>query len=140
MNAFISGLIGALIAVMIMLNGTLSNSFSSYSSSIIIHLVGLIALTIILIITKSRLKLQKHIPIYMYSAGAIGVFTVVFNNLSFSQLGVSVTLALGLLGQSVSSIIIDHYGLLNMKVIRFKAKKLIGLAFIIVGIAIMTIF
>ncbi|WP_202906312.1 DMT family transporter, partial [Clostridium botulinum] len=61
-------------------------------------------------------------------------------NLSFSKLGVSLTLALGLLGQSLSSIFIDHFGLLGMKVIKFEKKKCIGLLFIILGIFIMTVF
>ncbi|ENK1243528.1 DMT family transporter [Clostridium botulinum] len=139
-NNLISAFIGALIAIMTLFNGTLSNTFESYTSSIIIHVIGLFSITFVLLISRSKFKIQKEIPIYLYSAGAIGVFTVVFSNLSFSKLGVSLTLALGLLGQSLSSIFIDHFGLLGMKVIKFEKKKCIGLSFIILGIFIMTIF
>ena len=76
----------------------------------------------------------------MYSAGAIGVFTVLFNNITFSTLGVSLTIALGLFGQSMASIVIDHYGLLGMKVIKFNPNKLVGLVLIILGIIVMAIF
>ncbi|MDS1003043.1 DMT family transporter [Clostridium sp. FAM 1755] len=139
-NNLISAFIGALIAIMTLFNGTLSNTFENYTSSIIIHVIGLFSITFVLLISRSKFKIQKEIPIYLYSAGAIGVFTVVFSNLSFSKLGVSLTLALGLLGQSLSSIFIDHFGLLGMKVIKFEKKKCIGLSFIILGIFIMTIF
>lgn len=139
-NNLISAFIGALIAIMTLFNGTLSNTFGNYTSSIIIHVIGLFSITFVLLITRSRIKIKKGIPVYLYSAGAIGVFSVVFSNLSFSKLGVSLTLALGLLGQSLSSIFIDHFGLLGMKVIKFEKKKCIGLLFIILGIFIMTVF
>ncbi|MEJ9170093.1 DMT family transporter, partial [Bacillus thuringiensis] len=63
-----------------------------------------------------------------------------FNNISFSVLGASITIALSLLGQSIASIVIDHFGLLGMKVAKCEKKKLIGLCFISSGIIIMTIY
>ena len=48
----------------------------------------------------------------MYTGGLIGVLTVIFSSLGFSKLGVSLTVSLGLFGQLVTSIIIDHFGLL----------------------------
>ncbi len=140
MNNLISAFIGALIAIMIMFNGTLSNSFGNYMSTIIIHIVGLFFIVLILILSKSKIKIDSEVPLYLYSAGAIGVFTVLFNNLSFSILGVSIPIALGLLGQSLTSIVIDHFGLLGMKTLKFDKKKYIGLLLIIIGIFIMTIF
>ena len=139
-NRFISIIIGAIISVMILSNGTLSNAFGIFSSSIIIHIVGLIAIILVLILSKSKYKIDRQIPLYLYSAGAIGVFTVAFTNLSFAKLGVSLTLALGLLGQSIISIIIDHFGMLGMKIMRFNHKKYIGLFLIAFGIFIMTIY
>ncbi|ACQ53155.1 DMT family transporter [Clostridium botulinum] len=139
-NNLISAFIGTLIAIMTLFNGTLANTFGNYTSSIIIHVIGLFSITFVLLISRSKFKIQKGIPVYLYSAGAIGVFSVIFSNLSFSKLGVSLTLALGLLGQSLSSIFIDHFGLLGMKVIKFEKKKCIGLLFIILGIFIMTVF
>ena len=138
MNNITSTFIGALIAIMILFNGTLSNALGNYTSSVIIHIVGLFCMVSILLISKSKVKFEKGIPLYLYSAGIIGVFTVLFNNLTFYKLGVSITLALGLLGQSLCSIIVDHFGLLGMKVVRFENRKYIGLFYIIFGIIIMT--
>ena len=135
-----SGLIGVLISVMIAFNGILSNNIGNYPSVIVIHIIGLIGISFILIINKVKLNFGKNIPIYLYSAGAIGVFTVLFNNLSFNTLGVSLTLALGLLGQSVASVVIDHYGLLGMKVIKFKKEKMLGFIIISLGIMTMTLY
>lgn len=140
MNNLLSFLIGALISIMIMINGILSGSVGNYLSVVIIHIVGLIAMILILILNKAKIPFIKGLPLYLYSAGAIGVFTVLFNNISFTALGVSVPLALGLLGQSLTSIIIDHFGLLGMKIIKFDRKKSFGLLLITLGIIIMTIF
>lgn len=139
-NRLISIIVGAIISVMILYNGTLSNALGNFSSSIIIHIVGLISIILVIILSKSKLKIHRQIPLYLYSAGAIGVFTVVFTNLSFTKLGVSLTLALGLLGQSIFSIIIDHFGMLGMRIMRFNQKKYIGLFLIAFGIFIMTIY
>lgn len=140
MNNLVSAFIGVLIAVMIMINGTLSNALGNYTSTIIIHIIGLIPIILVLLASRKKLIINKDVPFYLYSAGAIGVFPILFNNLTFSALGVSLTLALGLLGQSLASIIIDHFGLLGMKVIKYQKKKLIGLVFIISGIAVMAVF
>lgn len=140
MNNLISAFIGALISIMIMINGTLSNALGNYTSSTIIHFIGLVSITIVLILRKSKFISFKGIPIYMFSAGAIGVFTILINNITFNMLGVSLTLALGLLGQTLISILIDHFGLLGMKVVKYKKNKLIGLLFIVLGIYVMAVY
>ena len=135
-----SALIGVLLSIMIAINGILARNIGNYSSVVIIHIVGLIGISFILLIKKIKFNLRKDIPIYLYSAGAIGVFTVLFSNISFNRLGVSISLALCLLGQSLASIIIDHYGLLGMEVIKFKKEKILGLIIICFGIITMTLY
>jgi len=140
MNKLSSGFVGGLIAIMILFNGTLSNAIGNYQSTVIVHLVGLIGIIMILIVGKSKIRFFKSVPLYAYSAGVIGVLPILFNNISFAVLGVSITLALGLLGQSLTSLVVDHYGLFNMTVVKFNKRKLVGLTIIIIGILIMTIY
>jgi bacterial/archaeal transporter family-2 protein len=140
MYSLLSAFIGVLITIMILLNGVLSQKLGNYSSTFTIHLVGLILISIILIVRKSEISFNKDIPIYLYSGGFLGVFTILFNNISFNHLGASLTLALGLLGQSICSLILDHYGVLGMKVVKFKKEKLLGLIIIASGIVIMTLY
>lgn len=132
--------IGSLIALMTSFNGLLSTYTGNYLSSIIIHLVGLISVTCIICIKKSKLTFQKSLPLYLYSAGIIGVFTVLFNNFTFIPLGATLTMALGLFGQTISSIIIDHFGLFETKISKFNYQKFIGLGFIVLGLIIMVIY
>jgi bacterial/archaeal transporter family-2 protein len=140
MYRLLSALIGVLITIMVLLNGVLSQKLGNYSSTFIIHLLGLTLMSIIVIVKKNKISFSKDIPIYLYSGGILGVFTILFNNISFNLLGASLTLALGLLGQSICSLVVDHYGVLGMRVVKFKKEKLLGLIIIALGIVIMTIY
>jgi bacterial/archaeal transporter family-2 protein len=140
MYNLLSLLIGAIIAVMVAINGELSGSLGNYFSLIIIHLLGFLVILGIMVFKKIKLSFRNGLPLYLYSAGAISVFTVMFNNLSYAALGVSLPIALGLLGQIITSLAFDHYGILGMPKIRFKKKKIVGLLIIVIGISIMTFF
>ncbi|MCF0149325.1 MAG: DMT family transporter [Clostridium sp.] len=140
MYNILSLLTGLLITLMISLNGILSNHLGNYSSTLIIHIVGSILLTLVLFLKKIKISYSKNIPIIFYSAGIIGVFTVLFNNISFTAIGASLTISLGLLGQTITSLFIDSFGLMEMKKVKFEKKKIFGLSLIILGIVVMTIY
>lgn len=140
MYNFLSFFTGILITIMISLNGILSKHLGNYSSILVIHILGFLILTLILTFKKYKIRFSKDIPLILYSAGTIGVFTVLFNNISFSALGAALTISLGLLGQTISSIIIDSFGLIKMQTISFKKEKILGLLLIILGIVVMTIY
>lgn len=127
---------GILLAIMVLLNGDMGTAYGNYNSSVLIHFIGLIGIIVVLFATKSKMSI-KHISPFLFSGGAIGVLTVLFSNVGYQFLGISMTLALGLLGQTISSMIIDEYGLLGMKVEKFNRKKIIGVVFIIAGIIVM---
>ena len=139
MNYFISIFTGIILAIMISLNGQVSGIAGSYTSSVIIHLVGLFGIILVLIFTKSKIGNLKGIPFYMFTGGLIGILTVLFTNASYIGLGVSLTVSISLLGQLVTSLVIDHFGYFNMPVSEFDKKKILGLIIIIVGIYVMTL-
>ncbi len=138
MYNFLSLLIGAFISIMIAFNGELSDGLGNHFSLVIIHLIGFLAILGILIFKKIKISFRNSVPLYLYSAGAISVFTVMFNNLSYAALGVSLPIALGLLGQLLTSLAFDNYGILGMRKIPFNMKKLLGLLIILIGISVMT--
>lgn len=132
--------IGFLVALMVTANGVLAKGAGDMFSVLIIHMVGLVAISIILLVTRKKFSSLRGIPIYLFSAGAIGVFTVLFNNMTINQLGVSLTVAMALFGQSIASVIIDHYGLLGMEVHKFQKEKIVGFLMIGIGIVFLTIY
>lgn len=138
-NYFISIFTGVLLSIMLYLNGSVGEAAGNYASSVIIHIIGLIGIILVLLIKKSKLENIKGIPLYMFSGGLIGVLTVVFSNISFSNLGVSLTVSVCLLGQLITSIIIDHFGFFNLPISKFNKRKILGISAIIIGICVMTI-
>ena len=127
---------GMIISIMVASNGGLTSQYGLYSATVLIHVIGLIAITILVFINKDKI-LHKRQAWYLYTPGLIGVFTVVFTNFAFFRISVSSIMALGLLGQCVAGIIIDHYGLMKMPKCPFVKQKLIGIIFIVLGIASM---
>ncbi len=128
---------GILIAVMVSINGLLDTYLGGFSTLVVFHTVGLITLIGILLIKRERISLSKDIPIYLYLGGAIGVGMVFSNIVCFKALGVSLTLALGIIGQISFATVIDHFGLLGMDRHPFQKGKITGFLIIFLGIILM---
>lgn len=122
---------------MIALNGGLTGVYGVWLAAVIIHVTGLFFVLAWLAAKRENPFRHPRLPLYLYGAGVIGFFTTLFNNMAFGTISVSAILALCLLGQSLFSICIDHFGLFGMQKTPFKAKKIIGLLFIALGIAFM---
>lgn len=136
MYYLLSFLTGLLIAVMIAINGGLTLHYGIYSATIIIHLVGLVLISLLLLGKRHRFW-RKGTAWYLLLGGALGVAATVFNNVSFGKISVSAILALGLLGQSLVGLFIDQWGLMNMPRHRFHISKLAGLLLMLAGITVM---
>lgn len=134
MYYFLSVLSGLMIAGMIAVNGELTTAYGVYTASVIIHMTGLVLVGLILLLRKKRLFQSGRPPLPFFLGGVIGSLTTVFNNAAFGGISVSAILALGLLGQSITSILLDHFGLLQMPRRTFSLIKLPGLAFVLLGI------
>lgn len=128
----LSVILGLLGTVMVTMNGKLGSHYGTYSAAAIIHILGM--LTISAIVLFKRERFTKKQPFWLYLGGAVGFFTVIFNNMAFGQISVSAILALGLLGQSLASLVFDQFGLLHMPKHPFNFKKLFGIALVMLGI------
>ncbi len=137
MLPFLSIISGVLIAIMIAQNGGLASSLGNYHSTVAVHVVGLLSILLWMLFRREKLHWDRSTPWAYYLGGALGVITVVTNNLCFFSLGVSLTLATGLLGQCVAGGIVDHFGLFGLPKVPFRKQHLISFGFIIAGIAIM---
>ncbi len=136
MYYFLSLLIGVVISFMIAANGDLNAAIGLHSSTVVIHVVGLTVVSIFLIVKKIN-PFKNRQPWYLYTAGVMGVLATAGNSYAFEPLGVSAILALGLLGQTVTGIIVDHFGLFGMNVYKFKKKRVFGFLIMLVGIVFM---
>lgn len=125
---------GVLLAIMLFFNGMLTSITGAYSSNLIFHLVGFLFILAICIVRKEKGLHFKEIPMVFFLPGVLSVLTIVLNNMCIPKLGITLTIGISLFGQLLISNLIDHFGLFEMKVNKFKKEKLIGFSIILVGI------
>lgn len=137
MYSFFSLLVGMLIAIMITINGELSGAFGVFLAAVIIHVVGSVFAFLMMTLTREKLTFRKKLPLWFYLGGILGVVTTFCNNFAFGKISLTSIIALVLLGQTITSLMIDTFGFMGMKRYPFKMYKLIGLSFAALGILMM---
>lgn len=135
----LSALSGVMIAVMILANGRLSTAWGSWAAAVIIHLVGLGVLLAWLAIRRVNPFVRRGMPWSLYLGGAVGAVATVLTNMATPEIGVSATLALGLLGQTAASALIDGFGLMGARKARPNIRTAAGMALIAAGIWVMSL-
>ena len=131
-------LAGAIIAVMVSCNGMLQAAVGDWTAVVIIHIIGLATIGLVVGFRRKRLHLiDRSLSPFLYTAGVLGVFTTVFNNLCYAPLGAALMLALTLLGQLTCACVIDQFGLFGMEKRAFNSKKLAGFALMALGLGAM---
>lgn len=137
MIQFLTFLTGVILAVMISINGNLSDIYGVFWATVIIHAVGSIVAGIMFLFQKERRPLWRYAPKWIYLGGVIGVFTTVANNLATQYISITSIIALGLMGQILAAICIDCLGLFEMKKIKFQKKTIVSIVFAMIGITVM---
>ncbi|MCL2204088.1 MAG: DMT family transporter [Defluviitaleaceae bacterium] len=141
MYYFLALLTGIFITTMVTLNGGLTAAHGLYSATVMIHGVGFVVISAMLVFKREWpfTRAGSHPPLHLYLGGAIGVATVLLTNYAFGSISVSALLALGLFGQSLTGIAVDQFGLFGMKKYPFNRRKLLGLSLMLVGIGVMVL-
>lgn len=130
-------LTGIVLAVMISVNGNLTAQYGAFPAAAIIHAVGVVAAGVLCALQKDKKKLTGHKPFWIYLGGAVGVATTVFQNLAFGKISMTSIVALGLLGQTAASLLVDSFGLMGMKRHPFPKENIPGLILSLIGILVM---
>ena len=138
MNYFISVCIGIVIAVMIAVNGLLTRVTGSYGATVLIHVSGLVTCCILVLLIRPKIKVAGKSKWLLLSGGLWGLAATVFNNVSFLYIGVTPITALGLLGQSVTSLSMDALEVFRPRP-RYTWRTVAGLLLLMAGIVIMLV-
>ncbi|MBL8968922.1 MAG: DMT family transporter, partial [Spirochaetaceae bacterium] len=128
--------LGALITLMNRINSDLAAIVGTYASSLVIHVAGLAAVSLALLV-RPEPRPTRRLPPYRYSGGLVGVATVFLCNAVYGALDASLAVALALLGQMLGSILIDATGFLGRTKYPFRARNLPGLALACAGAALL---
>lgn len=137
MSTLLGTLSGILYAIMNTMNSVLGTSFGQFSASVIIHIVGLFCCFFICL---GKLKTLKGISPLLLTGGALGVLTVIFSSVAVASIGLVLTLVLSLVGQTLTSIAIDHYGILGMEQRPFTKRGALSLCFLVLGLVVMILW
>lgn len=129
---------GLLLSIMVTFNGLLSGVTNTYFSNVVYHSIGLIFFGIIVFTMREKLPHIKLKPIH-FIPGVLGSLTIILNNIVIGAIGVTLMTAFTLVGQVLTSLAIDHWGLLGKKVTKPTPKQWFGVAVMIVGLTIMVL-
>lgn len=133
----LTALAAVLIAVMVAVNGALGAAFGLHLSVVVIHAVGFLFTSAVALVRRAHPLRVRGIPAVLFTGGAIGYFTTLFNNMAVGKISLTALLALSLLGQAATSLVIDQFGFFGMPVRKFSAARLAGLTATAAGIAVL---
>jgi len=133
---------GVLLALMINVNSELAATTSAFFASWIAHGVGSVVALLLYLIFKSRGRSHEKVEVKKryWFGGIPGAFTVVLASITVqSDIGLTGTLALALIGQFALSLLIEHFGLFNQPSVRLSLANLVPTLFVTTG-ALLIIF
>jgi bacterial/archaeal transporter family-2 protein len=76
-------------------------------------------------------------PIHHYIGGLAGFSVIASITFVFPRLGASLALAIMVLGQGAMALAIDHHGLWGMPALPVTGTRLLGIAFLVIGIVLL---
>lgn len=135
-----AALAGAFIPVMAALNARLGRTLGEPLHAVwCLFAVGLLAASVASVAVNGRLpgiSALRGVPPMSLAGGLIVGFYVVSVTLLVPRLGVGPTILFAVSAQILTSSLIDHFGLLGMPLRPIGTARALGLALLIVGLAI----
>ncbi|WP_146553965.1 DMT family transporter [Rummeliibacillus sp. SL167] len=107
-------------------------------ASTISFITGAVALFIISLFGQG-IKISKEwmeTPWWIWTGGLLGAFYVVATVILIPKIGATSTVVYILAGQVLASVLIDHFGLLNVQIHTINLPRLMGITLVICGMII----
>lgn len=127
---------GILMAVQGALNGALSKVIGTWETTFIVHLIGLILLSIMLVgfsVGRIDTATLSQAPWYTYLGGVISVFIIYLVAASIPKIGAANATTAIIVGQVTMAVIIDHLGLFGLQADAFTYRQGLGIILLAVG-------
>ncbi len=139
MFSFLAFLTGVLSTVTVSQNGQLAAFYGDYTAAALVHFVGLCTVLVLRLAMRKRMPAKEHAPLWMFMGGVVGVGTLVFTTMAYGGVDVTAIVGLCLLGQTLTSVVVDHFGLFGAPRRAFAPFQLCGLAAVAAGAAVMVL-
>jgi bacterial/archaeal transporter family-2 protein len=142
MNAFTPLLVvvaGSCVAFQQLLNANLGKALqSAWWSALVSYLGGTIALATLLVILREPLfkpASATSAPLIAWAGGIFGAIFIATSVIMIPRLGVATVMTLIVVGQLLSSLVFDHFGLLGTPQHQITFVRFLGAACLIAGAA-----
>ncbi len=83
---------------------------------------------------------SKNAPVIAWTGGLLGAFFVSAIAASVPRLGVALTFSLAIAGQMLITLVIDHFGFLDVPVKEISVPRVLGVVLIVVGVIVIRRF
>jgi transporter family-2 protein len=130
------------LSVQVGMNSQLRRTLQNANSAALISfLVGTAGLLVLLLVTRAEMPSRDtfaSVPLWAWFGGLLGAFYVASSTVVASQLGTSSLLALALLGQLATALVIDHFGWLGLPEVPLTLTRLSGVGLLAAGVWLIT--
>jgi transporter family-2 protein len=134
--------VGAGLVVQVGMNGTLRSLLGSpIVAALISFLVGSLALAVYAGLARTPLPLRAQlgaVPAWAWLGGVLGAFYVASSVIVGPRLGAATLLALVVLGQLGTSLLVDHYGWLGFPQHPLNLVRVLGAVLLFGGVLLIT--
>jgi bacterial/archaeal transporter family-2 protein len=129
------GLIGGVaVGLQTPIAGAMGQRVGGIASSFIIHVSGAIFSGLFLFLHGGeKIKDWHTLPWYMLIAGIFGLILYMTINVTLPRLGTTMVVALIIVGQLVTGVIIDHFGLLGVVTRHIDLPRAVGVVVLVLG-------
>lgn len=110
--------------------GTLESVFITYTGG------AILATLTMLIFRPDNLKNWHTLPWYVFTAGFLGLIIIGTISFSVPRLGLANAFTIMVVSQFILGVLIDQYGWLGAEIHPLNLVKLVGLGFLLVGVAL----
>lgn len=135
LGAILIGLLGGVaVGIQTPMSGTMGQRVGSIAASLIIHVGGaLISLVILFARGGENISQWRALPWYTLFAGAFGVILYLTINVSFPKVGATTAIVLIIVGQLMTGLVIDQFGLLGVQPRPIDPTRLVAVAMLLGG-------
>jgi transporter family-2 protein len=133
--AIIIGLIGGVaVGIQSPMAGAMGQKVGGTASSFIVHLSGAILSGVFLFIKGGeKIRDWQTLPWYMLFAGIFGLILYQTISVTLPRLGSTMMITLVIIGQLLTGMVIDHFGLMGVAVRPIDLSRLLGLIVLLAG-------
>lgn len=109
---------------MVSLNGQLGNFFSLYGISFFVHAIAAVILIFYIKVIQKQKITFLGVPKYVYTVGFMGVVIVASSSWCTLKIGATAMLSISVIGQMISSAMVDHFGWFGVEKKAFQMKQI----------------